>query len=158
MVDVKNGKRINTSITGDLSMTLQDAISSSNSMAEAAKKLDMPFMTFKRRAMELGVYKTNQGGKGLSKPYKGVKFITQDILDGKHPQYDTNKLKNRLVSEGILEYNCVACGMGDEYNGKPITLQLDHIDGHRFNHGLDNLRLLCPNCHSQTDTWCGRNK
>ena len=158
MVDVKNGKRINTSITGDLSMTLQDAISSSNSMAEAAKKLDMPFMTFKRRAMELGVYKTNQGGKGLSKPYKGVKFITQDILDGKHPQYDTNKLKNRLVSEGILEYNCVACGMGDEYNGKPITLQLDHIDGHRFKHGLDNLRLLCPNCHSQTDTWCGRNK
>jgi len=158
VVDVKNGKRINTSITGDLSMTLQDAISSSNSMAEAAKKLDMPFMTFKRRALELGLYKTNQGSKGQSKPYKGVKFITQDILDGKHPQYDTNKLKKRLVTEGILVYNCTSCGIGDEYHGKPITLQLDHIDGNRFNHGLDNLRLLCPNCHSQTDTWCGRNK
>ena len=142
VVDVKNGKRINTSITGDLSMTLQDAISSSNSMAEAAKKLDMPFMTFKRRALELGLYKTNQGSKGQSKPYKGVKFITQDILDGKHPQYDTNKLKKRLVTEGILVYNCTSCGIGDEYHGKPITLQLDHIDGNRFNHGLDNLRLL----------------
>jgi 5-methylcytosine-specific restriction endonuclease McrA len=154
VVDVKNGKRINTSITGDLSMTLQDAISSSNSMAEAAKKLDMPFMTFKRRAVELGVYKTNQGGKGSN---KGRQYHTADILLGNHPSYKTSMLKKRLVTEGILVYNCTSCGMGDEWNGDPIVLQLDHINGIHDDHRLENLRLLCPNCHSQTDTWCGRN-
>ncbi|MGB2240169.1 MAG: HNH endonuclease [Pseudomonadales bacterium] len=55
-------------------------------------------------------------------------------------------------------YNCSSCGIGDEWNGKPITLQLDHINGVNNDHRLDNLRMLCPNCHSQTDTWCGRNK
>ena len=53
---------------------------------------------------------------------------------------------------------CEECGITDTYNGKPITLQCDHIDGDNDNHSLDNLRLLCPNCHSQTETWCGRNK
>ena len=53
---------------------------------------------------------------------------------------------------------CEECGITDTYNGKPITLQCDHIDGNSDNHKLDNLRLLCPNCHSQTHTWCGRNK
>lgn len=53
---------------------------------------------------------------------------------------------------------CEECGITNTYNGKPIVLQCDHIDGDNDNHSLDNLRLLCPNCHSQTDTWCGRNK
>jgi hypothetical protein len=53
---------------------------------------------------------------------------------------------------------CEECGIIDTYNGKPITLQCDHIDGDNDNHSLNNLRLLCPNCHSQTETWCGRNK
>lgn len=52
---------------------------------------------------------------------------------------------------------CEECGIKDTYNGKPIILQCDHIDGDNDNHSLDNLRLLCPNCHSQTETWCGRN-
>ena len=43
------------------------------------------------------------------------------------------------------------------YNGKPLTLQLDHIDGNPINNNLENLRFLCPNCHSQTDTFAGKN-
>lgn len=53
---------------------------------------------------------------------------------------------------------CNECDVIDTYNSKPITLQCDHIDGNSDNDSLDNLRLLCPNCHSQTETWCGRNK
>ena len=53
---------------------------------------------------------------------------------------------------------CEECGVTDTYNGKLITLQCDHIDGNSDNNTLNNLRLLCPNCHSQTHTWCGRNK
>lgn len=58
----------------------------------------------------------------------------------------------------ILEQNlcCAECGIS-EWNGKAITLEVDHIDGDNKNNNRENLRGLCPNCHSQTDTWRGRN-
>jgi len=52
---------------------------------------------------------------------------------------------------------CVLCGQLPFHNGKQLTLQLDHIDGNSDNNELENLRLLCPNCHTQTDTWVSRN-
>ena len=63
-------------------------------------------------------------------------------------QYPTGKLKKRLLSENILENKCDECGIS-EWNGKGISLQLDHIDGNSHNHVLNNLRLLCPNCHAE---------
>lgn len=57
----------------------------------------------------------------------------------------------------LVPYECRECGIS-EWNGKPLTLQLDHIDGDRTNNALDNLRLLCPNCHSQTETWAIQKK
>lgn len=54
-------------------------------------------------------------------------------------------------------YKCEVCGISD-WQGKPISLQLDHIDGNADNNHEDNLRLLCPNCHSQTDTFGAKNK
>lgn len=68
----------------------------------------------------------------------------------------TAALRRRLIDEGVLEPRCARCGL-DEWLGGPIPLQLDHIDGDRTNNRLDNLRLLCPNCHALTDTYCGRN-
>ena len=127
----------------------------SGSMTAAAKQLGMKYDTLKKYALQHGFFNPNQSGKGTS---KGRQYQTEDILSGKHPQYSTNKLKKRLVKEGILVYNCTSCGIGDEWNGNPIVLQLDHINGIHDDHRLENLRLLCPNCHSQTDTWCGRNK
>ena len=63
-------------------------------------------------------------------------------------------LKRRLLEEGLLEYRCAAdeCSL-TEWLGRPIALQLDHINGDPCDHRIENLRLLCPNCHSQTDTW-----
>jgi 5-methylcytosine-specific restriction endonuclease McrA len=82
----------------------------------------------------------------------------QDILDSEYPNYPTGKLKKRLVKEGILEYKCVLCGNDGNHNGLPLTLQLDHINGVNNDHRLNNLRLLCPNCHTQQDTYAGKNK
>lgn len=60
--------------------------------------------------------------------------------------------KKRLYRSGVKE-ECAECGLGPEWNGKPITLQLDHIDGDRFNNAKENLQILCPNCHAQTETF-----
>ena len=136
--------------------TFIEVCKNAQSMSKAAAELKMHFNTFKRKAVMLGVYKTNQGGKGLSKKDNGNKINLKDILDGKHPQYQTNKLRIRLIKEGIKEHECESCGIKD-WNNNPISLELDHIDGDRTNHSLDNLRILCPNCHSQTSTYRGRN-
>lgn len=68
----------------------------------------------------------------------------------------TSAFKERLIKAKILEYKCKICD-NSEWNGKELTLHLDHINGENTDNRLENLRLLCPNCHSQTDTYAGRN-
>ena len=63
-------------------------------------------------------------------------------------------LKEKLLKEGLKENKCEKCGI-TSWLGHPITVQLHHIDGNPHNNSLDNLMMLCPNCHSQTDNYCG---
>jgi hypothetical protein len=70
--------------------------------------------------------------------------------------YHSNKLRRRLIAEGIREARCASCG-STEWLGRAIPLELDHIDGDRTNNLLCNLRLVCPNCHALTPTYRGRN-
>lgn len=127
----------------------------SKSMAEAAVKLELHFNTFKKYAIKFNCYNTNQSGKGISKPLP-PKIELDEILDGKHPHFQTFKLKNRLLKNKIVENKCSICNI-EEWNDKKINTELDHIDGNRTNHKLENLRMLCPNCHSQTDTYRAKN-
>ncbi|MGC9992491.1 MAG: HNH endonuclease [Candidatus Cybelea sp.] len=62
----------------------------------------------------------------------------------------------RLVRAGLLGSTCHSCGLKD-WHGRPLSLHLDHINGVRNDNRLENLRMLCPNCHSQTPTYGGRN-
>lgn len=71
--------------------------------------------------------------------------------------YSSSKFKKRLIKEGILEEKCSKCGLGNTWQENPIVLQLEHIDGDHYNNEIENLTILCPNCHSQTSTWCGKN-
>ena len=78
-------------------------------------------------------------------------FKTRDIEEytsNKVPM-QSDKLKIRLLNEGYLEPKCDICGQSRWLDGE-IPLQLDHIDGHKDNNNLSNLRLLCPNCHALT--------
>ncbi|MBP7316103.1 MAG: HNH endonuclease [Chitinophagaceae bacterium] len=128
----------------------------SASMAEAASKLKLHFNTFKKLAIQFKCYNPNQGGKGLHK-LKTIGLIPlNEILNGQQPQYQTFKLKNRLIREGIKKNKCENCGIS-EWDGKSLQMELHHIDGDRTNHKLKNLRILCPNCHSQTETFRAKN-
>jgi 5-methylcytosine-specific restriction endonuclease McrA len=129
----------------------------SDTMAKAAATLGLHFNTFKRKAVKLGCYEPNQAGKGVTKKDNGNKIPLKEILEGKHPYYQTNKLRKRLISEGYKTGECEICHI-TEWNGQPITIELDHIDGNRNNHSLENLKMLCPNCHSQTPTFRGKKR
>lgn len=79
---------------------------------------------------------------------------TEDILT-ENSNYCRAHLKVRLIKEGLLENKC---GIYNEWNGEPLSLQLDHKNGINNDNRLDNLRFLCPNCHSQTDNYSGKAK
>lgn len=70
----------------------------------------------------------------------------------------TTSVKKFIILHKLIKYQCSLCSIVDSHNGKPLVLHLDHINGIRTDNRLENLRFLCPNCHSQTDTYCGKNK
>lgn len=92
----------------------------------------------------------------LNEYNKITKIPIENILV-ENSTYQTSKLSKRLREEKLLEYKCSKCSLGNEWNSQPLTLHVDHINGVHNDHRLHNLRFLCPNCHSQTSTYCGRN-
>lgn len=79
-----------------------------------------------------------------------------EVFSNKRPCKTTTLMK-LLVNGGYKEMKCEICGIRD-WMGKPIVFNLHHVDGDHYNNNLENLQVLCPNCHSQTDTFSGRNK
>ena len=86
----------------------------------------------------------------------GKKISLDEILKGKYPDYGSNDLRRRLIKNGLKEEKCEVCGI-IEWNNDKISFHLHHIDGDSTNHKLENLKILCPNCHSQTDTFGSKN-
>lgn len=126
------------------------------SMTSASSKLNLHYNTFKKYAIKFGCWKPNPSGKGMKKKPSSNKIPLEEILNGEHPSYQTYKLKNRLFKEGIKENKCDICGI-TTWNNSDIQMELHHIDGDRTNHKLNNLQILCPNCHSQTETFRAKN-
>jgi hypothetical protein len=96
---------------------------------------------------EFYYYPGRSTGKFCSNTCQGEHKIKSKLREG----VVLTKAMRRYVN-GLSE-NCCECGQNRTWNGKPLTLQVDHIDGNVLNNRIENLRLLCPNCHTQTETW-----
>lgn len=113
------------------------------------------FRSFQERVNFLKINTSHFTTSGNKHPQQ---IALEDIIfHNLHPQYKSSHLKKRLFDAKLKENKCEICGIKD-WNGRPISLHLDHINGDNENNHISNLRILCPNCHSQTDTFGARNK
>ena len=90
-------------------------------------------------------YEGNQGEKGLkisNKRKSAIEYANKEIVQ-------VPKLRRKLIEDGLKEERCEVCNVS-EWMGKKLTLELHHKDGNRYNNKLDNLQVLCPNCHALT--------
>jgi len=107
-----------------------------------------------RLGLDTSHFSGQSWAKGTRAPYR--RRPIEDFLSNTYP-IQSDRLRRRLINEGFFERKCSGCKL-DSWIDQPIPLELDHIDGNHQNNALENLRLLCPNCHALTPTFRGKNK
>jgi hypothetical protein len=140
---------------------LRAAVADSLSLAEVLRRLDRPGNGSQRTQVrrwitEHRIPTSHFLGQAHQRGRPGATAkAPEDVLvahDGAH-RTATKRLRRALLAVGVVE-KCAKCGTGPEWLGKPMTLEVDHINGDWRDDRQENLRLLCPNCHAITATWC----
>jgi len=144
---------------------LSQIVANSTSYSEILRKLDIftsgsNIRTLKTRISYEGI-DTSHIPKGLDSNKnrkRGIQIVSplEEIFctNSKHAR---SKAKKYILKKQLIPYICQNCNMTPVWCNKPLVLVLDHINGIANDHRLENLRFLCPNCNSQTDTFCGKN-
>ena len=137
---------------------LRKAVSSSTSMTATIIALGWPLTSGSRRRLTelLLAYDvdTSHFSRGSVSGSDSRRLPIEDLV--RRPGVKSSWLKERLIDEGLFFPLCDLCAR-DQWMNRPIPLELDHINGDRDDNRLENLRLLCPNCHALTPTYRGRN-
>lgn len=143
-------------------LQLIDAVQSSTSIRQVLEKLGLAeaggnYSIVKRRILSLGLstvhFKGQGWKKGDSSPLVAAKPLSEILRKGSNVQ--SYKLKKRLFAEKLKDKKCESCFL-TAWLGKPIPLELDHINGDGSDNRIENLRILCPNCHALTETYRGK--
>lgn len=142
--------------------TLSKIVSENGNLCQVCKAYGIGansanYKTIKSKIKEYGIdcshFSRGSGNKGNK---NGTKYDISEILVENSSYKNIACMKKRILDEHLLDYKCAICGIS-EWMGNTLSLQLDHINGISNDHRLENLRFLCPNCHSQTDTYAGKN-
>ena len=142
---------------------LEEAAKECASIRQMLQKFDLKetggnYSGMRKRCEQFGVdisHFTGQGWNKLGHPNFGNNIDLEKRFTKHTHRINADKTKQVLLNHKLKEYKCEICGISD-WQSKPITLQLHHINGDGTDDRLENLQLLCPNCHSQTDTYCKR--
>ena len=139
---------------------LQKLVEESGTIKEILEKLNLKITkdNYKKLYKKLDEYNIDYS-EILNNHSKGciIKYKIEDILVENSSYTANSKLKDRLIKEGFKQNICEICGQKPFHNGKELVLQLHHINGNHQDNRLENLQILCPNCHSQTDNYARRN-
>lgn len=141
---------------------IQSVLSQSDTLVEALKKIGVPNLTAGYAIIK----------KRIAEDNLNISHITLGLSSNRDRKFDKRKypnsneeifienskvgkqtLKRRVLKEEVLKYECAKCGNGGSWNNKKLSLHLDHINGKNNDNRKENLRFLCPNCHSQTETF-----
>ena len=137
---------------------LIEAIRSSSNISEVIRKIGLKscnsgnHQTIRRKISELKIEISHFGESSYGQLNTKPKPLC-DILVENSTYVSTQNLKRKLIKLGYLNDKCAECGLM-KWKGKKLSLHLDHINGINNDHRIENLRLLCPNCHSLTPTYC----
>lgn len=139
---------------------LRNAVESSLSIAGALRLLGRPDSgqmraLFRQWTSEAGLSTAHFLGQAHQRGRTGAVKPAAEILvrHGGRRRTRTHLLRRALREVGVPE-ECAECGVGPEWLGRPMTLEVDHVNGDWSDDRHENLRLLCPNCHAVTNTWC----
>jgi hypothetical protein len=148
------------------SLELKEALENSRSIRQALLKLGLKpavgnYATAHRLIRDLGIDISHMKGQGWSRGMpSGIpsanKIPLEEILVKDSTYTSSDKLRKRLIDNGLKAVACESCHL-DSWMGRTISLELNHVNGDRFDHRLENLQLLCPNCHAQTPNYRGKN-
>lgn len=140
---------------------IQELLDTCDSYSEVMRRLGLNPRNGSVKTLHARIKKENLDCSNVEKRKWTKQFsrtIPNELVFVENSTTSRHIVKKKIIKSNLIPYVCSGCGNKGKYNNKPLSLQLDHKNGIGNDNRLENLRFLCPNCHSQTETYAGKKK